>query len=102
MPVIHDYECGKCGEITEHTHPMNAIPEAIVCPSCSEYAKKIVSAPLVFLDDGCSWVPTLATTVNKGQRFNKEKKIESRSEFNAFMKAHPNIRPAKTINLAEV
>lgn len=46
MPALHDYECTRCGEWTEHTTPMDHRPASFRC-ACGGKAEWRPCAPAV-------------------------------------------------------
>ena len=106
MSPLYDFECQTCGVTSELFFKMAERPDWIACPLlCDGHAKRIISAPALQLDDGCTWIPDAALAVSQEHRYAKyggEGKIENRTQFKGFMKDHPNIRPCDGPNLSEV
>jgi len=49
MP-IYEYECTKCGNISEHLVPMKFRDNTQECPECSSPTVVIISAPQIRLE----------------------------------------------------
>jgi putative FmdB family regulatory protein len=81
MP-IYQYQC-RCGEIIEKFHKITRIPNTARC-KCGWLAKKIISVHRVQADsiNDVKWLPSALQTLQRPG----EKPIESRSEYNAYLK----------------
>lgn len=85
MP-LYQYQCSKCGEITEHFCKIADKPETIEC-RCGSVAQKILSAAKVLGDDMPAWMrhpEALGCLQNRNDR----NKITTRSEYNRYLKTH--------------
>ena len=82
MPV-YEYHCRICKKTIEKFHKVNRVPKRIRC-DCGCLAKKIISIPGVQADsiNDVKWLPSACQTLQR----HGEKPIESRSEYNRYLK----------------
>lgn len=102
MP-IYTYECQSCGEKTEHWCKIADKPLSLVCSVCNGCMGQLIDCPMVFCDSiaDVSWLPEAARTVSMEHKIGV-KPIESRTQFNQYIK-EKGLRPAdKGTNLSEV
>jgi putative FmdB family regulatory protein len=81
MP-IYEYSC-RCGKKIEKFHKVNRVPGKTRC-SCGWLAKRVISIGAVKADsiNEIKWLPSACQTLQRPG----EKPIESRSEYNAYLK----------------
>ena len=83
MPT-YEYQCKACGSVQEETCRMHDKPDTVTCNGCGGEAGKILSASMVLGDDMPAWMrhpETLGCLQPAG-----EKPIETRSEYNRYLK----------------
>ena len=87
--IIHDYECQKCGKVTEHyIVDLNNIPNQILCPICGETAKKIISMSQTSPIDS-EWIRSVLEVVEKGSdkpHCNEFLKNPTRANYGKWLK----------------
>ena len=83
MP-FYDYECSKCGQITEKIYPIEACPEKISC-ICGGMAKKIIGSGGLQTDGNVPW---LASVIDQLKPDYDKKPVETRTEFKKYLKSH--------------
>lgn len=92
--ALYEFECSHCGHIEEAAFKIADCPESIPC-SCGGTKKKIISGGYTHGDEP-AWLDNSvreALQDSDAIRARKEKPIETRSDYNRWMKAHPNIQP---------
>ena len=87
MP-IYEYECIKCGAITEKYYKVDDIKDLVECDKCRHVAVKIISnftfhsqTPL-WLDDSVRGALQDEDAIKHG----REKPIETRDEYDRYLK----------------
>jgi putative FmdB family regulatory protein len=96
MP-IYDYECDKCGTITEHILNTSDSEHSINC-SCGGQANKIISASGAFCaNEDAAWIRSVTEVVDKeggvaAQRFVKD---PTRRNYKEWMK-ETGVRPLES------
>lgn len=85
MPA-YDYQCNSCGNVQEEFFKVSDKPEIVACVKCGSEAGKILSATTVHGDEMPAWMRhPHALGCLQGST---EKPIESRSEYNRYLKQH--------------
>lgn len=94
--ALYDFQCSHCGHIEEAQYKIAECPESIPC-SCGGTKKKIIALGHGGIQrDEPAWLDNSVREVLQDSdaiRARKEKPIETRSDYNRWMKAHPNIQP---------
>ena len=97
MPV-YDFECEKCGNISEHIMSVNLSGYNVDCPKCSGMAHKIISASGAFCaNEDAAWIRSVREVVDKeggvaSQRFLRD---PTRVNYKRWMK-DTGIRPLES------
>jgi putative FmdB family regulatory protein len=86
MPA-YDYECSK-GHVEELVFKMDKAPKTVKC-KCGRRAKKVISVGGI-QDEHPTWLPGACESVQLAEatEFDGEKRIETRSEYNRYIKKH--------------
>lgn len=81
MP-IYEYNC-RCGKVIEKFHKINRVPKKTRC-TCGWLAKRVISIGGIKADsiNDVKWLDSALKTLQRPG----EKPIESRSEYNAYLK----------------
>lgn len=90
MPV-YEYECQRCGRITENVSRISEMRETVQCDKCSGIARRIISLSAVH-DDHPSWItPRLSESLCSEQ----DRPIESRADLDAHCRKHDLVENPK-------
>ena len=85
MP-LYDYECQRCGQVTERAYSIHDFPNTIECPECHGEARKIISTGKGGIQcdsiNDVQWLPSALKTLQPDW----ERPIESRKEYNQYLK----------------
>jgi putative FmdB family regulatory protein len=85
---IYEYQCIKCGNITERYYKVDDIQDLVECSKCRHVSVRIIS-PFVFHSQTPLWLDDSVRGALQDEdaiKYGREKPIETRDEYEKHLK----------------